>query len=144
MSQTISEFSCLPNPRGHRHLVQVGLLTSGACFLCPFPIHLTSGLFRDVFFSGYSGGPVPEFHRIPFWLFSLKQPLCFHAHLDNFFVFLYLMRNTCQTDNSFHNDIENSSKFISGVGPIDKHPGPTWCPRLIIGINLLLLCTLTL
>jgi len=54
-------------PRGDTHaLVQAGLLTCGSFYLPRLPIFFkTDSDFFAVFVPVYSGGPIPDLHRVP-------------------------------------------------------------------------------
>jgi hypothetical protein len=53
-----------PCPRGYCTCNQAGLLTPGSTYLLRLPNIAISGVCA-VFVPGYSGGPVPDLHRIP-------------------------------------------------------------------------------
>ncbi len=47
---------------------QAGLLTPGSSYLLRLPIYLWQTVAYATFVPGYSGGPVLEFHEVPFKL----------------------------------------------------------------------------
>jgi len=55
--------------------VQAGLLTPRSSYLLRLPNHTVSDI-NAAFVPGYSGGPVPDFHRV-------SSSLCYE-HLNNF------------------------------------------------------------
>ncbi len=47
---------------------QAGLLTSGSFYLLRLPICRADSGLHATFVPGHSGGPVPESHRVPFFI----------------------------------------------------------------------------
>ncbi len=47
-------------------LFQTGLLTPGSFSCCAFPPWIKGSDMIATFVPGYSGGPVPDLHRIPY------------------------------------------------------------------------------
>jgi len=56
----------ISTPRRYACVIQAGLLTPGSFYWLRLPIYLWQTVACATFVPGYSGGPVLEFHEVPF------------------------------------------------------------------------------